>query len=117
MSAFLSSITDFFLADPAVRTAQVLVFGTAALLLFLLFYTLKDVFLRIRSFWLQALFVLMVALLPIGGFLLYILLRPARTLKEREMEWMLARLVDALPPEAEETLSAPAQEPAPSSAS
>lgn len=112
MSAFLASITDFFTANPAVRTAQVLVLGTALLLLFLLFYALKDVFLRVRSFWLQAFFVLLVALLPIGGFLLYILLRPARTLKEREAEMILMRLAAALPAENREPEIAPAEEPA-----
>lgn len=117
MSVLLDSISGFFGSDPALRAGQLLVMGVSVLLLFLLFYTLKDVFLRVRSFWLQALFLLMVALLPIAGFLLYILLRPHRTLKERETEMMLREILASLHPEPavvpEEAVPAEPSSPAP----
>ena len=37
--------------------------------------------------------ILIVALLPVVGFFLYVLIRPARTIKERELEALLLRLV------------------------
>jgi len=88
-----ASISDFFLANPTLRAAQggLTVLGT--LLLFLLFFTLRDILLRTRSFWYQFLCVVMVALLPGVGFLLYLLIRPARSIKQRELEAMILTLV------------------------
>lgn len=68
------------------------VLSGAFVLLFLLLYTLRDIILRTHSFWYQALCVLIVGALPIAGFLVYLLIRPARTLKERELEDMLRDL-------------------------
>lgn len=62
------------------------------LLLFLLLFTLRDVLLRSRSFWFQAFCVLLTGALPIAGFLVYLLIRPARTVKERELEDMVRDL-------------------------
>lgn len=65
----------------------------ALLLLFLLFFTLRDILLRTRSFAYQFVSVLLVAVFPIVGFLIYLLIRPARTLKEREVEAMLHQVM------------------------
>jgi hypothetical protein len=77
--------------DP-VQIAQGLVLSGAFILLFLLLFTLRDILLRTRSFAYQAFCVLLVGALPIAGFLVYLLIRPARTIKERETDAMLRAL-------------------------
>lgn len=57
--------------------------------IFLVFFTTRDVILRTHSFLYMLFSILLVALLPGVGFLLYLLIRPARTIKERELEKML----------------------------
>ncbi len=73
----------------------------ASLLIFFVFYTTRDILLRTSSLLYQLFCILIVALLPVIGFFLYILIRPARTIKERELERMLKVLV----PEKKETSS------------
>ena len=89
----ISPALQFFLDNPAVRAAQVGLGLLAVVLLFLLFYTLRDIILRTRSFWYQFFCIVLVVVLPIVGFLIYLLIRPARTVKERELEAMMLTLV------------------------
>jgi hypothetical protein len=77
------------------RILQAAVIAISVILLFLLLYTLRDILLRTRSFLYQFVCILLVGALPILGFLLYLLIRPARTLKERETEEMVRRLLGA----------------------
>lgn len=93
LSAILTSFTDFFLSNPTLRAAQGGLIVVAALLLFLLFFALRDILLRTRSFWYQFASIILVALLPGVGFLLYLLIRPARTIKQRELHSMILTLV------------------------
>lgn len=86
--------TAFVSADPTLRLMQGGIVLGLVILLFLLLYTLRDVVLRTRSFGYQFLCVLLVGALPILGFLLYLLIRPARTIKEREVEAMLRQYLD-----------------------
>lgn len=79
--------------DPAALAAQSAVLLIALVLLFLLLFTLRDILLRTHSFLYQALCLLIVALLPGIGFLFYLLIRPARTIKEREVERMLREVM------------------------
>jgi hypothetical protein len=85
---FLSALTAL---DP-VMVLQGIVLSGAFILLFLLLYTLRDIILRTHSFWFQAFCVLLTGALPIAGFLVYLLIRPARTIKERELEDMVRDL-------------------------
>jgi hypothetical protein len=87
-SGFLSGL---FPSDP-VTWVQATVIAVAFLLVYLLLFTLRDILLRTRSFWYQFFCVLLVGCLPVFGFLLYLLIRPARTVKERELESMLHTL-------------------------
>jgi|GEM_PF-1486090 predicted phosphatase len=79
----------FLSEDPMLRILQgvLLLFGFFQI--FLVFFATRDVLLRSRSFLLQCVAILLVAVLPVVGFLLYLLIRPARTLKERELEELL----------------------------
>jgi len=88
-TTFLGSI---FSDDPQLRLMQMLLAGFGSLFLFLLLFTLRDILLRTRSFAYQLFSIAIVALLPGLGFLLYLLLRPARTIREREMEAMVRSL-------------------------
>src|SRR3989344_4886214 len=101
-----ASISAFFLQDPVLRSAQVGLGALAALLLFLLLFTLRDILPRTHSLLLQAFCIVLVALLPVVGFLLYLLIRPSRTLHERAMEDVLLEVHAAMHP-------TPAVQPAP----
>lgn len=79
-----------FVADnPAVAGVQIAILILAALAVFFVIYTTRDILLRTRSFLLQFFCILIVTALPIVGFLIYLIIRPARTVKQRETDLML----------------------------
>jgi hypothetical protein len=82
----MQSLLAFF---PALDANQIMVYSASFFLVYFLFFTMRDIFLRTHSSLYQIACILLVALLPVVGFLLYFLIRPARTIKEREMEQML----------------------------
>lgn len=102
MQAFvtLQQLLDPFLLflseDPLLRAIQAGMLGGGALLIFLVFYATRDILLRTHAFWYTAFCILLVALLPGIGFLLYLLVRPSRTLRERESDSLLKELADVL---------------------
>lgn len=61
-------------------------------LVFLIFFTTRDILLRTHSLLGQLLCILLVALLPGVGFLLYLIVRPARTILQRETDHMVREL-------------------------
>jgi hypothetical protein len=83
----------FFSADPILRSLQGGLLLLGSLVIFLIFFTLRDVLLRTESLIYQLFCLLLVTVLPGVGFLLYVLIRPARTLRERETEKMLKELL------------------------
>lgn len=89
----LAGFTQFFLDNPGVHAIQGVLLVIAVIVLFLLFWTLRDILMRTRSFWYQFICIVLVAVLPMLGFLIYLLIRPARTIREREVEAMLLTLV------------------------
>ncbi len=86
-------LTQFIMENPAVRLSQGGLILLTALIIFLLFFALRDILLRTHSFWYQFVCIVIVALLPIVGFLIYLLIRPARTIKQRETEAMLLTIL------------------------
>lgn len=78
-------------SDP-LAIARIGVLSVAFILIFLLLFTLRDILLRTRSFWYQCFCVLLVGALPVVGFLLYLLIRPARTVKQRETDNLLRNI-------------------------
>lgn len=92
MPSIIQTLFVFFSDDPALRLVQILLLTVGLLVVFLVFFALRDVLLRSRSFPYQLLCIALVAFLPIVGFLLYLLIRPTRTLRERERDDMLADL-------------------------
>ncbi len=93
MPLSFASFTQFFLDNPVLRAQQTALVFIAVVVLFLLFYALRDILLRTRSFLYQFVCIVIVAVFPIVGFLLYLLIRPTRTIKERELEAMFLTLV------------------------
>lgn len=91
-ASLLPSMSGLLAADPAAQLLQVVILLIAPLLLFLLFWTLKDIMLRSRSFWVQCGSLLLVTAIPFYGFLAYLLLRPAQTLKEKELQHLVHAL-------------------------
>lgn len=100
MTTVLSSLQQFaqpwfvFLAeDPTLRLLQFGMLFVGVIVIFLVFFTTRDILLRTHSFWIMFFSIVLVALLPVIGFFLYILIRPSRTIKEREVEEMLIRII------------------------
>ena len=89
MQWFFSLLTD----NPAIRALQLSLLGTAGVAIYLVFFTTRDILLRSRSFVYQILCILLVAVLPVIGFFLYLLVRPATTVRGREMERMLKKIL------------------------
>ncbi len=92
------SLDSFLSMDPAARMLQISLLVGATILLYLLFFTLKDVMQRSRSVVFQLSSLVIVAGLPGVGFLLYLLFRPSRTLAEKEMTKMLHTLLERTQP-------------------
>lgn len=86
---------SFFTDDPGLRVMQGGVILLASVLIFLIFYTTRDILLRTSSLLYQLACIIMVAIFPIVGFLAYLLIRPARTVKQREMEQMLKEVLSS----------------------
>jgi hypothetical protein len=91
MTTVLNSLQQFaqpwfvFLAeDPTLRLLQFGMMLIGVIVIFLVFFTTRDILLRTHSFWYMFLSILIVALLPVVGFF---------TIKERELEALLLRLV------------------------
>lgn len=94
---FPSFFSDIFAEDLTLRLVQGGLLILGVVVVFLLLFATRDILLRTRSFLYQLACILLVALLPGIGFLLYLLIRPARTLKERATEARLQRIEESLP--------------------
>ena len=86
---FLSLLTD----NPAIRAVQIGLVCLAVVAVYLVFFTTRDILLRTRSLLYQLGCILLVAALPVAGFFLYLLVRPASTIRERETEHMLKNIL------------------------
>lgn len=97
--SFLQSSLFFLSSDPIFRMMQIALIMIGGIAIFLVFYATRDIILRTKSFWYQFLCIVVVAVLPIVGFFLYLLIRPSRTIKERGLEEMLRKIVDEKSPQ------------------
>ncbi|MDD4318907.1 MAG: PLD nuclease N-terminal domain-containing protein [Candidatus Peribacteraceae bacterium] len=89
MQLLLTILSD----DPIVRATQVSLLVAGFLAVYLVCYATRDILLRTRSFLYQAFCILLVAALPVFGFFLYLLVRPARTVRQRETDEVLRRIL------------------------
>lgn len=92
LQSFFEPWLLFLADDPTLRALQGGMLLVGALMVFLVFFTTRDILLRTKSFLYMLVSIIIVALLPVIGFLIYLLIRPARTIKEREVEAMLLML-------------------------
>jgi len=93
LQSFLEPWLLFLAEDPLLRLLQGAMLLLGVILIFLVFYTARDILLRTHSFVYMCFSILLVAILPVAGFLLYLLIRPARTIKERELEKAVKKLL------------------------
>ncbi len=91
-STIFGSAALLIARNPLLVSTQLSILLLLSLVLFLLFYALRDILLRTRSLPYQFLCILLVAALPVAGFLLYLLIRPARTLAQRETDRKIGEL-------------------------
>ena len=82
--------------ETVVRSVQIALGVGAAGLVFLIFWATRDILRRTRSTTLQVLNILMVALLPVVGFGLYLIVRPSRTIEEKEMAGNVQEILSIL---------------------
>ena len=88
MSIFSSvsqSVSAFLATDPSVLAVQMLMILAVFLVVFLVLFTTRDIISRTHSFIFQVFCILLVAVLPIVGFLTYLLIRPRETLSQRAL--------------------------------
>ncbi|HLD64078.1 MAG TPA: PLD nuclease N-terminal domain-containing protein [Candidatus Peribacteraceae bacterium] len=93
---FLNGFAPFLADDPVVRMLQGSLLLAGAIIIFLVFYTTRDVLLRSRSFGFMLFCIILVAALPVVGFLIYLLIRPELTLTQREMRSQIAQIAKKL---------------------
>ena len=89
-----------FADDPLLRAMQIGLVFLGVLVIFTVFYVTRDILLRSQSFLFMFFSILLAAFLPLAGFLLYLLIRPSRTLSERELERKISVIFSTLAPEA-----------------
>ncbi len=87
----IDALSGIIPSDP-LSVARFVILFAAFILVFLLLFTLRDILLRTRSFGYQCFCVLLVGVLPVVGFLVYLLIRPARTVKQRETDELLRQV-------------------------
>lgn len=92
LTASLQSVTS----NPSVFLTQAGFGLIAVILVFLVLFTTRDVILRSHSFLFQFFSILIVAALPVIGFLLYLLIRPSTTLWQRTVKQDIHSLMSRL---------------------
>lgn len=95
-SSMLDGASAFLASDPTVLAVQLFLGVGAFALVFLVLFATRDILLRTNSFLYQIFCILLVALLPVVGFLLYLLIRPPRTIAERAMHHDIIALLTKL---------------------
>ena len=66
------------------------------LVVFLVLFSTRDILLRTHSFFYQIACILLVAVLPVLGFLIYLLIRPSQTNSERKLRRDVAQILAKL---------------------
>ena len=98
LTSSMQTVSAFFSSNPSVFAVQSAMMAAAAGVVFLVLFATRDIMLRTHSFVYQVFCILIVAVLPVLGFLLYILIRPSRTLTERRLERKMDAVLQRLQP-------------------
>lgn len=99
LSSSMQNASAFFSTNPSVLFIQSLMIAAAAVVVFLVLFATRDILHRTHSFIYQIACIVLVAILPVFGFLIYLLIRPHRTLAERRVERKLDTLLHKLQPQ------------------
>jgi TRAP-type C4-dicarboxylate transport system permease small subunit len=78
-------LIQFLSENPMLSLVQLALLCAAFAAVYLVFYATRDVLLRSESLAFQILCIVLTAALPIAGFFLYLLIRPAETLRQKKM--------------------------------
>lgn len=105
IQTFLEPWSIFLAEDPLLRILQFAMLLGGVIAVFLVFYTTRDILLRSNSFLYMFISILLVAALPVVGFFLYLLIRPSRTIKDRQFHAMLEEFIAS-----QQKVSVPKQE-------
>jgi ABC-type nickel/cobalt efflux system permease component RcnA len=81
-----AGFSQVFAENPSLVMMQMCMVAVGVLLVYLVLYATRDILLRTHSFLYQIAVIVLVAVLPVVGFLLYLLIRPATTNRQREFE-------------------------------
>lgn len=79
-------LSQLFAANPSLFIMQLCMVFVGILLVYIVLFTTRDVLIRSDSFLYQLGMIIVVAVLPVLGFLLYVLIRPATTCRQRKFE-------------------------------
>jgi hypothetical protein len=93
LQSMIDTVLLSFSSDPFALGMQIGIAALGAVAVYLLTFSVRDIILRTRSLPYQLACILLVAALPIVGFFLYLLVRPARTVKDRDIHRMLKELL------------------------
>ena len=113
LSQLFASFSELWSSNPTMFFLEVGLGILGSALVFLILYTLRDVLLRTHSFLFQIFSIILVAGLPVVGFLLYLLIRPSRTMRERELEHKVDEVFAQLKQRPPATIHPPKKKPAP----
>ena len=94
LTPLFQNVSAFLSADPSVLLFQCVLLAIACFVVFFVLYALRDILLRTPSFFYQIFCILLVSALPLVGFLLYLLIRPSRTMAERRMERKMDEILE-----------------------
>lgn len=81
---FLQPVLNLLATDPVIRSMQIGVLSGGLVLVYLIFWVTKDSVNRSNSFLFILFSILLVACIPLFGFLAYLLIRPNKTLTEKQ---------------------------------
>lgn len=96
LQSFIEPWLLFLSQDPTLRLLQIYMLLAGVLMIFLVFFVTRDILLRTHSFLYMFVSIVLVAGLPVIGFFLYLLIRPARTIKDRENSELLSEILSTL---------------------
>ncbi|HLC75760.1 MAG TPA: hypothetical protein VJB82_01400 [Candidatus Peribacterales bacterium] len=96
LNPFGDIFNGIFNGDPLILATQIALGIVAGILVYLVFFATRDILGRTDSLLFQLSSILLVAVIPVGGFLLYLLVRPSATLKQKRMQESLDEVLSIL---------------------
>lgn len=93
ISLLVENFSALASVDSPVFVVQLFMVSAGAILIFFVLFATRDILLRTHSFLYQIVCILIVAALPVLGFLLYLLIRPSTTCRERTLDETIAQIL------------------------